>query len=111
MTKATPAMSMSDFIKAAKSGKIFACSFIKRQTGEERRMVCRTGVKVHLTGGGARYNAAAYNLLTVWDFTVAGYRNINLDWMLWIKVAGKLWMWNEEQQVFVEPEETSDGNH
>ena len=97
-------MSMDEFVKNAKRGKIFSCRFIKKSTGEERRMVCRTGVYRHTKGVGARYNAADYGLLTVWDYTVVGYRQINLTWMISAKIAGKLWHWNADQKVFVATE-------
>ena len=39
-------------------------------------MVARTGVKAHLSGGGAAYDPESRNLLTVFDMEKRAYRTI-----------------------------------
>jgi hypothetical protein len=70
-------------------GQIFSVEFTKRTTGEIRRMVCRLGVKKHLTGGGAAYDAKARNLLTVFDMEKGGYRSIPVEAVHSLTVHGQ----------------------
>lgn len=53
--------------ESASRGQFFKVKFIKRTTGEERVMICRTRVKKHLAGTGLRYSPKGKNLLSVWD--------------------------------------------
>ena len=57
-------------------GKIAAVTFIKRSNGEERRMLCRTGVHKGVKGVGAPYDASSKNLLTVYDMEKQAFRTI-----------------------------------
>lgn len=59
------------------NGKLFSVQFRKKD-GTDRHMVCRLGVKKHLTGKGLSYDPAHYNLLPVYDVHKSGYRMINL---------------------------------
>jgi hypothetical protein len=74
----------------AQGGKIFSVRFIKRTTGEERKMVCRLGVKSHLKGGELAYNPAEKALLTVFDVQKQDYRSINLDQLLEVSAGGEV---------------------
>ena len=67
-------------------GQIFSVDFIKRTTGEKRHMVCRKGVKKYLAGGIKKYSAKAKNLVTVYDVQKEGYRSINLDSIISMKM-------------------------
>lgn len=69
-------------------GRIFSLVFVKRTTGEEREMVCRLGVTAHLKGGVKAYDAAAHNLITVFDMVKGGYRSIPVENVLRVKVSG-----------------------
>ena len=60
-------------------GRIFRVSFIKRTTGELRKLVGRVKVHKNLTGKGMSYNPKDYNLLTVFDFQKGEYRSVNLE--------------------------------
>ena len=71
------------------NGKIFAVTFIKKTTGESRRMVARTGVKKFVTGEGMKYNPIEKKLLTVFDMQKKEYRMVNLSTLRSIKIAGK----------------------
>lgn len=94
-------MTLDQFIKKARTGKIFTVGFIKRGDGEPRKMLCRCGVYKHVSGVGARYDALSKNLLRVWDLEKTGYRQINLDWLIWTRMAGQVWNWNEDKKIFI----------
>lgn len=69
-------------------GRIFVANFIKA-TGEQRKMVCRLGVRKGLTGVGKRY--IRDNLVTVYDMVNHGYRTINLETMKDFKCGKTVW--------------------
>lgn len=69
-------------------GRIFVANFIKA-TGEQRKMVCRLGVRKGLTGTGRSYTKE--NLVTVYDMVNHGYRTINLETMKNFKCGKKVW--------------------
>jgi hypothetical protein len=73
----------------ATEGKIFSVRFIKRTTGEERKMRCRLGVTSHLKGGEKAFDDADYQLVTVFDLAKESYRSIPLDAVLSITFDGK----------------------
>jgi hypothetical protein len=91
--RAEPARTLTRFNRAnlrnlVQDGQIFSVEFIKRTTGELRRMVCRLGVKKHLRGGTAAYDAREHNLLTVFDMEKNGYRSIPVEAVLSLTVHG-----------------------
>jgi len=69
-------------------GRIFGVWFVKRTTGETRHMVCRTGVKKHLKGGGRSYDPKAKGLLNVYDVQKQGYRSIPIENVIQIEHHG-----------------------
>jgi len=71
-----------------RNGQIFQVTFIKRTTGERRRMVCRLGVRAHLKGGALNYDPSALNLLPVFDMQAQEYRSIPLDAVQSARIAG-----------------------
>lgn len=70
-------------------GKIFSITFVKRSTGEKRKMVCRTGVSKDTKGVGLAFDPKSYNLLTVYDMQKKGYRSIPMDSVLTVTIDGK----------------------
>ncbi len=70
-------------------GKVFSVQFIKRSTGELRKMRCRTGVKKHLKGGTKAYSTKVHDLLTVFDMDKKGYRSIPVDAIQRLCVGGQ----------------------
>ena len=60
-------------------GKIFFAEFVKRTSGETRRMTCRLGVKSYLKGGSLSYSPKAKKLVVVFDMDKHNYRMINLE--------------------------------
>jgi hypothetical protein len=69
------------------SGQIFTVDFIKKD-GSVRTMNCRLGVKSKLKGKGAKYDAEARNLLSVYDMQKGAYRTINADTVFAIRCHG-----------------------
>lgn len=70
------------------NGRIVSVTFVKRTTGENRTMVCRTGVKKHLKGGDAAYSFSAKSLLSVYDLGKKAYRSVPLDAILSVTFGG-----------------------
>ena len=70
-------------------------SFVKRSTGELRRMLCRTGVKKHklnpdIPAGPERVAFdTKHSMLTVFDMQKKAYRMISLEGVRSIKAGGK----------------------
>ena len=91
-------INLRQFKEMVAGGKIFSVEFIKRTTGEPRKMVARVGVKKHLKGGTLNYNAAEKNLLTVFDMEKGQYCSIPVDAVYSIKVASQVYL-NGEWQI------------
>ena len=80
-----------DLINGTK-GKVFTVNFVKRTTGEVRKMNARTRVRKYVNGEGMKYNPSSKNLITVFDMAVAktlpkderfkAYRHINIDGLI-----------------------------
>lgn len=74
-----------ELIKSTK-GKIFSCSFVKKD-GTKRDMVARVGVHKNLKGGKNGENKTN-SLITVFDMLNGGYRMINLETLISLKSGG-----------------------
>lgn len=72
---------------AALKGRIFSCIFIKRN-GEERKMLCRTGVKKGVKGIGLAFDPIEKGLISVYDMQKKDYRFVPIDRILEIKLKG-----------------------
>lgn len=71
-------------------GTIFSVVFVKRTTGEVRKMVCRRGVKKYLRGGEAAYNPKDHDLLCVFDLEKYEYRSINCQTIQEVHLHGEV---------------------
>lgn len=77
-------------------GQIMTVKFTKRTTGEERIMVCRTGVKAHLKDPTAQAPLSLVRqdientLLRVYDMQKRAYRSISLESVREIKANGEI---------------------
>ena len=100
--EATNTMTLPAFIEATKDGKLFTVEFIKRTTGEIRVMNARRGVRKGVKGVGLRYNPAEYSLLNVYDMQDGGFRSINLENLVALRMGGKKYTWNAENKLFTE---------
>ena len=76
-------------------GTVFGVEFIKRTTGEVRKMNCRLDVKKYTVGGSLPYHPADYDLIPVWDVNLGkngggkeGHRMINATGIIKLSVAG-----------------------
>lgn len=70
-------------------GQFFGVRFIKRTDGEERSMNCRLGVISKLKGGNLNYNREAKGLIGVFDVDRQEYKNIPLEGIISMSVAGE----------------------
>lgn len=74
------------------NGVIFRVNFVKKN-GEERQMVCRTGVRRYVTGEGMKYDPRSRGLLPVFDMQIRqgakSYRMINKDTVTNLKIRGE----------------------
>jgi hypothetical protein len=52
-------------------------------------MNCRTGVRKHLTGEGAKYNFSDKDLISVFDLQKNGYRTINAKAITKVRAGGR----------------------
>jgi len=80
-------MNRSDLLSRinANKGRIFSVKFVKRTTGEIRKMTCRSGVTSYLHGGAQPFKQADHNLITVFSMRDKGYRNIPVENILEVK--------------------------
>lgn len=53
-------------------GRFMRVDFVKKSTGEIRKMICRRGVTAHAKGTGRATSDP--NIVTVWDTQAEGYR-------------------------------------
>ena len=82
-------VNVRSFLEKTK-GKIFSVKFTK-QDGQQRKMVCRTGVTAYLNGGVNKVERADRAYFTIFELQIAQYRTINLDTISEIRVFGKIW--------------------
>lgn len=95
-------LTLADFKHATSDGRIFTVCFVKRTTGEERVMNCRTGVSKGTVGGSLGYDPEKKALLSVYDVQAKGFRMVNLADLRWLRMAGKEYWWDGEAVAFVE---------
>lgn len=88
-------MKPQEFIELVSDGKIFTVTFEKKDKSI-RVMNCRTGVKKHLKGGELKFNPIERNLLPVYDIQKQGYRMINMDTLIEVKIHNKVINLDEE---------------
>ena len=84
-----PQFNIINLDKLIADGQIFYIEFIKRSTGELRKMRCRKGVKRYLKGGSKSYNPKAKNLITVFDMDKGAYRSIPVEGVQCLTVSGQ----------------------
>ena len=85
----TPSFTLNNLHKLVADGKIFQVEFVKRTTGELRKMRCRLGVNKHLKGGKKAYSTKDKQLLTVFDMEAKGYRSIPVEGIRLLRVGGQ----------------------
>jgi hypothetical protein len=70
-------------------GEFFTVTFVKRTDGTTRTMNARLGVRRYLKGGDLPYDAAAKELLPVFDAQKGNYRMIDLRSIISAKLGGQ----------------------
>jgi hypothetical protein len=60
-----------EIINGIGNGQIFSVEFVKRTTGELRKMNCRKGVKKGVNGRGRNFDPASKGLIGVYDMQIA----------------------------------------
>ena len=78
-------------------GKFITVAFVKRSTGEVRRMNCRTGVTKGVTGTGKSFNDIDKGLVTVWDAQISQFRSIPLENIIKVTSQGVEWHYGQIQ--------------
>jgi len=86
----------STAIRNLAGNTIFSVEFVKRTTGELRKMNCRLGVSKGVKGTGMRFNPDAKDLIPVYEMPrgtkkKAQWRMINLRSVRSIRVKGKIY--------------------
>jgi hypothetical protein len=76
-----------NLIKTTK-GKFFTVTFIKKD-GSLRIMNARLGVKAYLKGGELPYNPEDKGLIPVFDVKVGGYRMVNVNTIIKLKIGDR----------------------
>jgi len=81
-----------NFVHEAIRGEIFRVDFVKRTTGETRRMICRAGVKKGVQKPGQFVEQdRRNNILRVFDCQKKAFRSISLDTVKCIRWREKDW--------------------
>ena len=75
-------MIVEKLLKETANKRIFSVTFIKRSTGEVRKMNARRDVRKGVKGVGLAFEPSEKNLLTVYDMKKKGFRHINLNEVL-----------------------------
>ena len=79
--------------------QIIVVYYIKRTTGEMRRMACVYNPGVDQQPEDLRYNREKKNLLLVWDVEKADWRQISMDAVQKIVVGRNEFTWREFSQA------------
>ena len=95
-----PQESAIDVIRKSK-GKFITVEFIKRTTGEVRRMNCRTGVTKGVTGIGKPFNDSDKGLVTVWDAKISQFRSIPLENIIKVTSKGVEWHYGHTESKYI----------
>jgi hypothetical protein len=95
MEKSLKADEVEQFLRSL-NGKFFTIQFIKRTTGEVRKMTATTNYQSKLAGGDATYSFTEKKLIPVWDLGKQAFRSIPLDAVLTIKANGNAYKVNHE---------------
>ena len=92
--------SIEDVLKITTGGRFFSATF-KKDGGELRTGIFRTGVKKGTTGKGLNFNPIKKGLLPVYD-TRAGFRFIRVKNLISLTARGTKYVW-------IKPDPWADG--
>jgi hypothetical protein len=77
----------ADILRSS-GGRFVSLAFIKRSTGQERRMLCRLGVRRYLKGGTLAFSPDDHGLMVVWSVHDQGYRSVPVNSITAIRHKG-----------------------
>ena len=86
---------LQEILDKVSNGKVFSAKFVKKD-GSIRTMNCRTGVVKHVTGKGRNFDPITANLIPVFDMNNDGHRFINYSKLIWIKIGGEMFNFNNK---------------
>lgn len=81
-------------LKSAR-GHVFQVEFIKRTTGELRKMNARLGVSKNVTGEGLKFNPENTNNIVCWDMQKGAHRMISVENIKKLVIEGKTYQFSE----------------
>lgn len=90
------ALSLKKLNELVGNGRFATVVFVKRSTGELRRMRFRTGVKRYLAGGDPSYDAGNRGLLVVYDLDRGDYRSIPSEGVVELRCGGRVYRFDDE---------------
>ena len=70
-------------------GRIFSVEFVKRTTGELRKMICRKSVKKGVNGKGLKFDPLKKSLMTVFDMQKIAWRSVDINTLQTIAINGE----------------------
>jgi hypothetical protein len=110
-------MTINEFIEFAESAdakRVFGVTFVKKTTGEIRKMACRRGVTKGVKGvmpvGHRKAEDRRCRVLTVFDMnkveanggdTKGAFRRINLDGLVSMSFKGTTFKWDKDRELLV----------
>lgn len=94
-------LTMQAFLDAVHDGTIFSYTCYKRGTHEKRTFVGRVDVAKHVKGVGLNYDPLGKNLLVIYE-NAGQYRQANLDDPISLKLHGVEYIWDQENNIWVE---------
>lgn len=77
-----------DYIESIVENDFYSITFVKKTTGEVRKMSCRQNVTKH-SKGGVNVCAGKDDLLSTYSLDSKGYRTVNLSGVIEICHGGK----------------------
>jgi hypothetical protein len=80
-------------------GRFFSVTFLKRETSEERTMLCRTGVRKFVTGTGLKFNPRERGLVSVWSADSQGYRFVPCESVTRLVINGQVYNFDMPQRL------------
>lgn len=95
-------MKLDEFVNKVSDGREFSVTFIKRTTGEERRMVCKRGVTEGVKGIGLKFVPDEKGLFNVYDVEKEAHRMVDLRNLISLDLDGVNFVWNSNLNEFTE---------
>jgi hypothetical protein len=82
-------MLVEKLLKETSNKKVFSVTFVKRTTGELRKMNAMRGVRKGVKGVGHSFDPSEKGLLCVYDMKKGDFRFVNLDDVISFKANRK----------------------